>query len=292
LPALAGLRRRARGGLVVLFEAHDYFARLDHLVKRRPSDFRRCLAERWCLPRTDGLICITGKQRDLYREAFPDLPLLHAPLGCIHAPPGADAETRRGLRKIAYVGHLHAYKGSHLLVELAADLRDSGIRIVAFGASSAQGSRFRRALEKRGAGHVMEFHPFLPPAELHRRLASEVSACIVPLQDTFYSRYLTCPVKALDSMAHGLPVLASDLDSTREVLRDAAIYCPPSEAPAFAEAARRLLGDPREYQSYSERARTRAAQLRWEDRAARIVGFAEGSRKPRLSPARCAPAGR
>jgi hypothetical protein len=48
-------------------------------------------------------------------------------------------------------------------------------------------------------------------------LATEASAGLIPLEDDYYNRNLTCPAKGLDYLAHGLPTIASDLPSTRSL---------------------------------------------------------------------------
>jgi glycosyltransferase involved in cell wall biosynthesis len=114
--------------------------------------------------------------------------------------------------------------------------------------------------------------PFLPPRELHSRLAGTVSIGLVPLQDTYYNRYLTCPVKALDFISHGLPVIGTDLPSVRAVLGDAGCYADFSASPT-ANLIVDLLADAARYAAQSERTLARAQTLTWERRAAALVQF-------------------
>ncbi|MGH8639685.1 MAG: hypothetical protein ACREUZ_21350, partial [Burkholderiales bacterium] len=115
--------------------------------------------------------------------------------------------------------------------------------------------------------------PFLPPRELHARLAGTVSIGLVPLHDTYYNRYLTCPVKALDFMSHGLPVIGTDLPSVRAVLGDAGCYADFDAGPT-ANLIVDLLADPALYAARSQRTRARADMLTWQRRAATLSKFA------------------
>ena len=115
--------------------------------------------------------------------------------------------------------------------------------------------------------------PFLPPRELHARLASTVSIGLVPLQDTFYNRYLTCPVKALDFISHGLPVVGTDLPSVRAILGDAGCYADFQPAPT-AKLIFDLLADPALYAAHCHRMSARAAVLTWQHRAQSLSNFA------------------
>ena len=60
------------------------------------------------------------------------------------------------------------------------------------------------------------------------------------------SRYEGLPITILEAMACGVPIVASDLDGMREILRDGenASLVPPTEAAPFAHAVRALIHEP------------------------------------------------
>lgn len=244
LPALLALRRRFPA-LRVLHETHDYYLSLRHLPQRSFSALRRHWSERLLLPHVDGLICLTEPQRALYQQQLPRLPMLALPLGTL--PQVADAqqlERRRQARCVAYIGHLHDYKGLASLFALAHQLKQHRIHLHAFGGGKAQIEALRQRARDEGIGGDLQFTPFLPPRQLHAQLAHTVSIGLVPLEDTFYNRYLTCPVKALDFLAHGLPTIGTDLPAVRAVLGEAGIYADVGDTEATAAAIADLLGDP------------------------------------------------
>jgi glycosyltransferase involved in cell wall biosynthesis len=116
--------------------------------------------------------------------------------------------------------------------------------------------------------------PFRPPSELNAALAARGSLGVVMLADTYYNRHLTCPVKALDYLSHGIPALGTDIPSVREVLDDAGHYVAEGDTTAFVQAALRLLDDPQAYAEAVRRAQQRAAQITWQERARALVRFA------------------
>jgi glycosyltransferase involved in cell wall biosynthesis len=106
-------------------------------------------------------------------------------------------------------------------------------------------------------------------------LASEASAGLIPLEDDYYNRNLTCPAKGLDYLAHGLPTIASDLPSTRGLLGSggAARYVAAGDPNGFAEEAIALLDDPKTYQAATSAAFARARAVSWQSRVSQLVEF-------------------
>ncbi len=271
LPKLLGLKKKY-ASLRVLYESHDYYLTRSHLPKQNFSSLRRQWSERLLIPKMDGLICLTEHQRALYQQQLTRLPMLTLPLGCLKFPV-QDAEQRRLKRNLAYIGHLHTYKGSELIFEIAQLLKTKNVTLSCYGGHERQVGELRLRARQQGVDDVLKFQSFVSPAELHRILEHDVSIGLVPLQDTFYSRYLTCPVKALDFLSHGLPIIASDLPSTREVLQFSGCFCTSSAAKEFALMVEKLLESPSAYQALSQSSYARSEQLQWYLRAEKILQF-------------------
>ncbi len=269
LPKLLRLKKQY-AALRVIYETHDYYLTRKHLPKQNFSAWRRQWSEKWLIPKTDALICLTEHQRALYQQHLTRLPMMTLPLGCLKFPV-QDAEPRRLKRNVAYIGHLHVYKGSELIFEIAQLLKGKNITLSCYGGHDKQVGELRQRAQQLGLAEVLKFAPFVSPAELHRILEHEVSIGLVPLQDTFYSRYLTCPVKALDFLSHGLPIIASDLPSIREVLQNSGCLCSSSVAREFAMTIEKLLESQEVYQSHSQLSYQRSELLQWRHRAEKVL---------------------
>ncbi len=77
------------------------------------------------------------------------------------------------------------------------------------------------------------------------------------------------PVKALEYMAHGLPVVAFDLRETRAIAKGAAAFAPPGDAGALAGVIDDLLHDPARRETLGCAGRERVREgLGWERQAA------------------------
>ena len=271
LPLLARLCRRARAK--GFYEPHDFFADLSWRPERRPAYYRDACYERLFLPRISGLVCITRHQQALYAKLFPRLPSCASSLGTHVRPSGTSAEERRKRRTIAYLGTIHSEKGTDLLLETSSTLGESGIRVLLLGGKSEHAAVFRNKAEQLKLGESVRWLPCQPPEKMHRILAEQVSAGTLMLKDTFYNRYLTCPAKALDYLSFGIPSVASDLPSVREVLGDAGVYVAPDDPHGYMQAVRELLDNPRRYEEMSDLTRERAGQMTWQRRAREILAF-------------------
>lgn len=276
--AMLLLLKKRCPNLTVLYESHNFFINLKHFDARPLSLFRQRWVERHQLPKADGLICLTEHQRALYQHWFPQLPMIALPLGCLSFPQFPNLEQRRLQRSVAYIGHLYDFKGLELFFQLAPYLRSAGVKLRIFGGYPAQVERLRRRVMEENYQDVLIFTSFVEPNVLHPILDNEISIGLAPLQDTFYNRYLTCPVKVLDFMAHGLPVVASELPSIRDLVREAGFYCGSQKIAEFAEKIIALLDDSEAYLKATEATYQRADELQWCKRAHEILEFSRAIR--------------
>jgi glycosyltransferase involved in cell wall biosynthesis len=104
---------------------------------------------------------------------------------------------------------------------------------------------------------------------------ADAAVALLPLPDEPVARYFTSPLKLFDYMAAGVPIVASDLPSLREVLRDGenALLVPPEDPAAVAKAIDRILGDPALARRLAARAREDASAYTWDERAAQLLEF-------------------
>src|SRR5207245_2798836 len=69
---------------------------------------------------------------------------------------------------------------------------------------------------------------------------------------------------AVEAMATGIPVVASDSGSLPEVIGDGGLLVPPGDPRALAAALDRLAGDPAERARLGKAARSRAEHYSWD----------------------------
>ncbi len=99
----------------------------------------------------------------------------------------------------------------------------------------------------------------------------------MPLPWTEHFAYYASALKLFEYMAAGCTVLASDLPSTAEVVRNGelALLVSPGDVQAFADAIRRLYLDRELCSRLGKQAQADVQQYAWGARAARICAFFE-----------------
>jgi glycosyltransferase involved in cell wall biosynthesis len=129
----------------------------------------------------------------------------------------------------------------------------------------------------------------LPPGRLHcvgqvapdavPRYLAAMDVGVLPLPWTEHFAFHASALKLFEYMAAGCAVLASNLPSTAEVLRDGetGLLVPPGDATALADALQRLYADRDLCRRLGEQARIDAQQYTWSARAVRIRAFIEGT---------------
>jgi glycosyltransferase involved in cell wall biosynthesis len=233
-------------------------------------------AEERCWTEADQIITPSRVLRDnLVRLGAPAAKITVIPNGAdlpgAGPPPPAAPD-----RYILYFGALQPWQGVDVLLRafaLLADLEDLWL-VVCAATPPRQARGYRRLAAKLGVAERVHWLFRLPESELapwraHARLS------VAPLTEC--SRNLDqgcCPLKILESMASGVPVVASDLPVTREIIADGVDgRLVRAERPAeLARVIRVLLDYPDQARTLGEQARRRIARdLTWDHAVARLT---------------------
>ena len=172
------------------------------------ADFLAALAG---LPRDRVAVCLVGAEERLFR-------------------PGWDPR-----EPARFVGKLIPLHGVETILEAARLAPDLRLRVVGSG-------QLDSLLERRPAN--VEWVPWLPyeelPGTLHR------AACALGIFGTSGKASRVIPNKAFQALACGTPLVTADTPAARELLVDgeSALLVPAGDAPALADALRRMRDDP------------------------------------------------
>lgn len=231
------------------------------------------------LEQVDGVITISDYIREQIAAAYPDyiekLQTVRAGVDLARFQPiWAQSERRRQVRErlsippeapvLLHVSRLSPKKGNHLVVEAAAQVRQSHPKMILLmvGSSRYGTNRFdeygRSVREEAGRllGDHVRFTGFVPPAEVAELfLAGDIFLCASqwaePLARVHY-----------EAMASGLPIVTTDRGGNAEVVEDGGnglIVRPHDDPAAFAHQIRILLDAPALRSAMGARGRTLAA---------------------------------
>jgi glycosyltransferase involved in cell wall biosynthesis/GT2 family glycosyltransferase len=206
-----------------------------------------------------------------------------------HAGPGAQdagAPTDAGVvgaaapARTGYVGRLlHPHKGLDVLLDAAE--ADPRLHVAIAGAGPYEGELRRRAATPALAGRVT-FHGHLAGDELtafYRGLdVLAVPSVAAPGWLEQFGRV------AVEAMAAGVPVVASDSGALRDVVGGAGVLVPPGDAAALAAALASVALDPARAAELRAAGLARAAEYTWEAIAERYEAMYRSLPTPRTTP--------
>jgi glycosyltransferase involved in cell wall biosynthesis len=198
-----------------------------------------------CLVAADRVVCPAETiRRCLLERGVPDAKIRVIPNGAflpgdVPRPEGAP------VRYLVYVGALQRWQGVATLLKAFALLRDLTdlTLVIGTGARPRFARELRRLAARLGIEERIEWRHRLHPSEVASWLAhAELS--VAPLADCPRNvRQGCCPLKILESMAVGTPVVASDLPAVREIVEDGVTgrLVVPDRPSELARAIRLLL---------------------------------------------------
>ena len=164
-----------------------------------------------------------------------------------------------------YVGSLSEAKGLPTLLAAAAALPQ--VRFVVLGGSAGEAAHWRASARAN-----VSFRGFVPNGALGAWFsAADLGLFPNSARDSIASS--TSPLKVLEYVAAGLPVVASAIPAVASWLRDGetAFLCAPDDGAALARAIARALADPRAAADCAERARAENVRFTWLERTREIL---------------------
>ncbi len=196
----------------------------------------------WLLRRPNFRLLVTVSRRlrcyylglgleGLQRHRIISLPTCREPMDQ-PPPPQSLPKATQGMN-IGYFGKLEQQKGIELLAAICREVRHHDFHIV--GGDDPSVAHWS---QRMGWPHC-HFHGYLPPKEAEGLMAA-MDLCLLPNQPppgNPKATIFSSPMKALDYMALGRPILASDLPELHEILgEDEALFLPHHDAEAWIQA--------------------------------------------------------
>ncbi|HYN43794.1 MAG TPA: glycosyltransferase family 4 protein [Thermoanaerobaculia bacterium] len=242
-------------------------------------------AERFCLETVDRIVTPSRTTRDLLvGEGVPASKIDVVPNGADPVPP-LPRPFEAPDEYLIYFGALQPWQGIDTLLHAFARLADlDSLRLVVCGSGRSRHARAAEKLAgKLGLGEKVIWRWELPSSELEPWLGNALLS-IAPLRACSRNVEQGCaPLKILESLAAGVPVVASDLPPVREIVTDGVEgrLVAPDRPAELARAIRVLLHFPRIRAAMAVAARERAAQdFTWDRSLSLLKGVYRSLRPP------------
>ncbi|HYG84667.1 MAG TPA: glycosyltransferase family 4 protein [Azospirillum sp.] len=193
--------------------------------------------------------------RDVAGMGIPEAAVAVIPPGTDPAAPATGSAD--GIPTLLNVGILTPRKGHLMLVEALSGLKELPWRLIVVGGErdAVHAAFLRAAIERVGLSDRVELHGDVDETDL----AAAFAGADLFVQASQHEGYGMAVAEAL---AHGLPVVATAVGAVPELVPDGAgLLAPPNDAPALAEALRRVLSDAELRRRLGKGARTAAAAL-------------------------------
>jgi len=270
LPIIMQVRGKLRRPKV-FFESHDFFSSVRHIEIFKGQDWKNYIRERIFLPQAEGLICLQQAQMELYREKHIDVPIYHLPSGCREM---VLSERSGGELTLVYVGSLDFHKGIGDLLNLWRGWRAAPRLMIIGGRGEKSICDFKERILKYGLADRIELIPWQRPRVLPEYL-KRGDIGLLPLRDTFFNRYLTFPLKMMDYMSAGLPVIARKLPATEAVLghNSDSVLLHKFEREEFIQAVEKIRNDKDFFDLLKRNIRVKAKEYSWRKRAEKTMGI-------------------
>ena len=258
LLALPGLRWRRRAGIRTVYDASS-LERLE--VQEGPGRFAailRGIVLENLYPHFDVVRTLNDPMRDyLVRLGIPAERIIVIPVG---AEPQAERwRLRDEPRRLLYVGSTSAWQGLPTLIEAMRILEQRAPQVTLSMAGPSRDDLAELALPAnvRALGHV-------PHAGIGR-VYLEHDLFVVPRPRSVVSETVT-PMKVVEAMAYGMPILAMDLGAIRWATGADGAFLHREDGPeALAAAIEEAISDPGALVATGARAFERSARFSWDE---------------------------
>ncbi len=186
----------------------------------------------------------------------------------------ADSTSGHGKFILLYTGRIIAGKGVDVLIDAFHRIADKHRELDLLLVGKVYGDMFQEKAGKLIDQGRIVFAGYRPPSEVNL-IQERAACCIMPTgHELVYSEY-TSPIKLFEYMMAGKPVIASDLDSVKEIITHGhnGFLFKTGDHKDLARKIEFVIDHPQEAKVVAARAAEDAKQYTWEARGRKIAAF-------------------
>ena len=235
---------------------------------RIPMGLRRSYLRR-VFEKADALISPSRYLADMYLRVGFDYHRLHVLWNGIDMEQYADVSPAAGAEiRITFAGYFGAHKGVDVLIRAVARLKRKDVRLNLVG-SGAEEAAYRALAESLGVGSCLRFWGKIDNRDMKKVYQETDIYCLPSVWPE------NQPVSITEAMACGIPVVASDLGGSRELVSDGETgwIFPAGDDAALADRLSALLDDPALRRQMGRAGRARVSKADFSAQVARLAGL-------------------
>ncbi len=250
-----------------IYEAHSFY--LDPELKNEYDRKKEYMYQKYFLPKINGIVCHQTQIKNLYQEYLPNQKYSTITYGI------KELNRKDNIwenQYIGYVGSLYDNKGVSDLFKAFKNL-DTDLKLLIIGGRQKRINKFINLANKLDIEDRVEITGWVDRSKVDLYLR-KVKIGVVPVQDTFHGRYLTCPTKIFNYFSHGIPIVGSDLPTVKEVVtEECGVFYENGNVEELESALNKLLRSKDDFYKYSDNIVRRAKNLFFKDRGKRFINF-------------------
>ncbi|MFW6009663.1 MAG: glycosyltransferase, partial [archaeon] len=252
LPFLIFLSRKAN--IKTFFEAHDFY-----LNKKRNKGLKKYLYHKKFIPALDGIIIHQNILKGLYKKYLPKQNILMARTGLNEIDNSINSWNNNDL---IYIGSINSRKRIKDIIVALSRINNKELNLKIVGGKSEKDiNRILSFANKLGVQDRIKVTGWISQNDIKPYL-KQAKIGLIPLEDTYFNNYLTSPLKVFDYFSHVLPIISTDMPSTRDVItEDCGLFY--NNIEELVDAINKLDSDYKLYQNISENIYHRATNLMW-----------------------------
>lgn len=208
--------------------------------------------------KADGIVAISNGLKDFFKS-FKKIVVAHDAVDLKEFEGSEKADLGITKKVVMYIGSLYGWKGVDTFFEASKQVDHA--QFVVIGG-------------ERNDYPNVKFLGYKPYSELPKNQRAADVLVIPNSGKADISRLYTSPLKVFAYMTSGVPIVASDLPSLREILNENnAFFATADDAESFAKTIRFVLENPEEAKKRAAQAKIDVQEYTWDKRAKKILDF-------------------
>ena len=266
LPFLVKLKKKFNKK--IFYQSHNFY--MDFTIHEyKGSHNRRKFSrfEKRYVRHLDGMMTLNEPQKLLYKK-YTTIPIHSCNPGLhkLNKLTGSFAK-----KSLVYTGSFQPTKGIKEILEIWEKGKFDGSLLLAGGRNNKELSYVESLLSESKVSNV-KLRKWIPYNSLSKILINSSIGLII-LPENFYNQFLTAPTKLYDYIAHGLPVVCTDLPSTRDLIPEGhkgVRYVKPNDIERYIFELKDLISNEKKYQEAQNANLKLIDDLSWKKQAEKI----------------------